>query len=185
MQLPDTRDNARGEAGDLPAHPVSGREINLLVIHCTATPNGLPVPISTIRAWHLDRGFRDIGYHYVIQVDGSVMVGRPEEQIGAHAAGHNTHSLGISLVGGTGGPDKLNPGIYSIAQWESLRILVHNLLERYPEATVCGHRDLSPDLDGDGEVEPAEWIKLCPSFDVRQWMTRRMTPDLAHVRGGK
>jgi N-acetylmuramoyl-L-alanine amidase len=150
------------------------RKINLIVIHCTASPNGVPVPIETIRTWHKARGFSDVGYHYVINVDGTVMNGRPEELVGAHVLGFNNHSMGVALVGGLGGPDKLNPGAYSGEQWKALRLLVQDLQLRFPGSTVYGHRDLSPDLDGDGEVEPAEWIKLCPCFNVKEWLNRGM-----------
>lgn len=74
------------------------------------------------------------------------------------------------MVGGVGGPDKYDPGQYTRAQWASLKQLVVELLDKYPDARVCGHRDLSPDLNGDGVVTPAEWIKLCPSFDVAHWL---------------
>lgn len=146
------------------------RKIELIVIHCTASPNGRPVSVQTVREWHKARGFRDIGYHYLIDTDGTVGKGRDESDMGAHATGNNARSIGVCLVGGVGGPDRLNPGLYTPAQWDALRGLVGALLERYPRAKVMGHRDLSPDLDGDGEVEPSEWLKLCPSFDVSAWM---------------
>jgi len=79
-------------------------------------------------------------------------------------------------VGGLGGPERLNPGLYTEAAWESLRIVVQDLMDRYPEARVVGHRDLSPDLDGDGEVEPHEWLKKCPAFEVRDWLANFMQP---------
>jgi N-acetylmuramoyl-L-alanine amidase len=159
------------------------RPIDLLVIHCTATPNGVHRSVAQIRYDHMHREppFSDIGYHYVIDVDGVVYPGRPEAQVGAHAAvaGHryNQTSIGISLVGGLGGPDKLNPGVYSDAQWASLRTLVQDLLARFPGAAIKGHRDLSPDLDHDGQVESNEWLKLCPCFDVASWVKRGMIPS--------
>lgn len=165
------------------------RRINLIVIHCTASRNGRPKSLEAIRYEHMHRDppFSDIGYHYVIQNDGAVMVGRPEESVGAHAAvkGHryNQTSIGICLVGGLlqDGSANANSGQFRQAQWDSLRIAVQDLLERYPGARVVGHRDLSPDLDGDGQVEPHEWIKLCPTFDVSQWLDSGMVPDEANV----
>jgi N-acetyl-anhydromuramyl-L-alanine amidase AmpD len=167
-------------AGKAPC--TASRHIDLIVIHCTATTNKKPVELESIRQEHLRRGFSDIGYHYVIEPNGSVLVGRPESVAGAHAAGYNAHSIGISLVGGLGGPDKRNPGAYTLNQWDSLRNLVLALLERYPGSRVCGHRDLSPDLDGDGEIEPNEWIKFCPCFDVSDWFVD-MVPVSEHVLG--
>lgn len=157
------------------------RHINLIVIHCTASRNGRVKPINEIRADHLARGFNNVGYHYVIQPDGHVDLGRDEEQPGAHAKGHNAHSIGVCLVGGLGGPDKHNPGLYTEAAWEALRITVQVLMDRYPAAAVVGHRDLSPDLDGDGQVEPHEWLKLCPAFEVRDWLAADMVPLDAQV----
>lgn len=161
------------------------REINLIAIHCTASPNGRPLPLETLEREHLRRGFNGIGYHYVIGVDGSVSQTRPLEKLGAHVKGHNANSIGISLVGGLGGPDKLNPGLFTRPQWASLKTLVQTLKAKYPAARICGHRDLSPDLDGDGEVEPHEWLKLCPTFSVLEWLGNGMEPDPKHVLEAK
>lgn len=155
--------------------------VDLIVIHCSATPNGRPVTVEQIREWHLDRGFQGVGYHFVITIDGMVHGTRPETTPGAHAKGYNACSLGVCMVGGTGGADPLNPGAYSAEQWEALRSLLWDLRVRYPDARICGHRDLSPDIDGDGQIEPHEWIKLCPSFDVAGWLGAGMVPDPKHV----
>jgi N-acetylmuramoyl-L-alanine amidase len=157
------------------------RQINLIVVHCTASRNGKARPVAAIEADHRARGFSSIGYHYVIQPDGHVDLGRDEEQPGAHAKGFNAHSLGVCLVGGLGGPNRLNPGLYTMAQWDALRITVRSLLDRYPGARVVGHRDLSPDLDGDGQVEPHEWLKKCPAFEVQEWLAGDMLPLQNHV----
>jgi len=174
-----------------PTYPMTlGRKINLIVIHCTASRNGKPKSMDSIRREHQVRGFSDVGYHYVIQTNGTVMVGRSEDVIGAHAAvkGHayNQNSIGICMVGGLleDGSATGNSGRFSAAQWESLRIAVLDLLERYPGSRVVGHRDLSPDLDGDGQIEPHEWIKLCPTFDVSAWMAAGMVPNAAQVLMG-
>lgn len=148
------------------------RSINLIVIHCSASPDGRPVSVETIRQWHRARGFTDIGYHWVVGVTGQVYPGRPEESVGAHAKGHNAKSLGICMVGTERFP---------LHAWASLKAKIEQLLERFPGASVCGHRDLSPDLDGDGQVEPNEWIKICPGFDVAAWLQRGMMPDSKHV----
>jgi N-acetyl-anhydromuramyl-L-alanine amidase AmpD len=160
------------------------RSINLIVIHCSATPNGRPVTVEEVTAWHQARGFKTIGYHYLIGIDGTVNMGRPEEEMGAHAQGFNANSIGIALVGGTGGQDKHNPGMYSQAQWDALQTLVQDLQSRYPGSGVCGHRDLSPDLNGDGIVEPDEWIKLCPSFEVSAWTAGGMAALEAQILHG-
>ena len=77
------------------------RKINRIILHCTATPEGKHFDVDTIRRWHVkDRGWKDIGYHYVIYLDGSVHEGLPVEQTGAHTSGHNADSIGIVYVGG-------------------------------------------------------------------------------------
>ena len=76
------------------------REINDIIIHCTATRRGRNHTVDQVRQWHLARGFDDIGYHYLIYTDGTLHLGRPVEQVGAHAYGHNQHSIGICYVGG-------------------------------------------------------------------------------------
>ena len=79
--------------------------------------------------------------------------------------GHNKYSVGICYEGGLdamGNPkDTRTP-----EQRLALRLLVHQLLKQFRNARVCGHRDLSPDLDGDGTVQPREWVKQCPCFEV-------------------
>jgi N-acetyl-anhydromuramyl-L-alanine amidase AmpD len=149
---------------------------DLIVIHCSATRGRLPVTAAQIRAWHRARGWSDIGYHRVIARDGTVEAGRPLDAVGAHVAGHNARSVGVCLVGGlddrTGAPvDNFTP-----AQWDALRRVVAGLLARYPGARILGHRDLSPDRDRDGVVEPGEWLKACPCFDARAWAHREGLP---------
>jgi len=76
------------------------RNIEEIIIHCSATPEGRDVSTEEIRQWHLDRGWSDIGYHFVVELDGTVYDGRPLEIAGAHARGHNSQSIGICYVGG-------------------------------------------------------------------------------------
>ncbi len=174
------------------------RLINLIVIHCSATPNGdglfrgtpgkpgFLTPVDVINNGHAKRGFKrdvaalakmnprlkSIGYHFVIYTNGTVATGRGLDEPGAHAKGFNLNSIGICMVGASQ---------YSAQQWHALRELVEWLLRTYPKARVCGHRDLSPDKDGDGTVEPHEWLKTCPGFDVRQWGKRGMEPLLENI----
>ena len=116
---------------------------------------------------HKQRGFAKIGYHYVVQLDGTVEVGRKESEVGAHAQGHNSDSIGICYIGGVAADGKTPKDTRTESQRVALRQTIGRLRSRYPGAIVLGHRDLSPDKDGDGKVEPHEWMKACPSFDVR------------------
>lgn len=149
-----------------------GRNISRIFIHCTATREGQDIDAATIRRWHRDKGWSDIGYHFVIRLDGTIEKGRAEETPGSHVAGFNTGSIGVVYAGGLdaqGRPkDTRTP-----AQEQAMRDLVRALVAAYPGAQVLGHRDISPDRDGDGKVEPHEWLKACPCFDVRQWWNDR------------
>lgn len=159
----------------------SPQKIDLLVIHCSASPNGKWATARDIDEWHAKRGFRrnpdligahaphlkHIGYHFVILTSGGVEVGRALREIGAHAKGHNQYSIGTCLIG----TDK-----FTQAQWHVLRQHVQGLQRAFPGLRVVGHRDLSPDLDGDGTIDPHEWIKTCPGFDVAAWMAGGMAP---------
>ena len=142
------------------------RKINHLIIHCSATREDRPYTVAELQNDHLSRGFHGIGYHYYIRRDGTVTNTRPIELVGAHVKGYNKHSIGICYEGGldaSGNPkDTRTP-----EQRSALRLHVAQLLRRFKdEVRVCGHRDLSPDLNGDGTVEPREWVKQCPCFEV-------------------
>lgn len=149
-------------------------DIDAIVIHCSATRAGQDVRAADIDKWHKERGFAMIGYNYVIDLDGTVEVGRPLSRDGAHCntAGvsglsYNKHSIGICYVGGLdrdGNPaDTRTP-----EQKLSMQNLVCKLMDEYPDIVeVIGHRDASPDKNGNGVIERNEWIKQCPCFDVR------------------
>lgn len=141
------------------------RRIHTLVWHCTATPEGKEFTRAQIKAMHKARGFATIGYHLLIHLDGSTSPGRPESQVGAHVKGHNLGSLGYSYIGGLDA--KLKPKDTRTPQQKATMIRVtKEAIARYKLRAVLGHRDLSPDLDGDGLVEPHEWIKICPCFNA-------------------
>ena len=132
------------------------RTINKIILHCTATPENRMTTVADIKRYHTaappkGRGWKDIGYHYIIYLDGSVHVGRPLAEAGAHTLNHNTDSIGIVYVGGideAGNPkDTRTP-----QQKQALRNLVTALKHVYPSATVHGHNEFA--------------AKACPSFRV-------------------
>lgn len=148
-----------------PKKSTKGRPVHTLVWHCTATPEGKEFSREAIREMHLARGFSDIGYHKLIHLDGSVSEGRPESQVGAHVANHNTGTLGYSYVGGVDAKGKAKD-TRTPAQRATMARLTADAVEQYGLRAIAGHRDFSPDRDRDGLVEPSEWIKVCPCFDA-------------------
>lgn len=123
-----------------------------IILHCSATPGSRKVSTDTIRRWHKKRGFRDIGYHWVVELDGSVHKGREEDEMGAHCYGHND-SIGICYVGGT--DDNLEPkDTLNEAQEHAIKNLVSEIRERHGDLPLRGHNEFAS--------------KACPSFDVQK-----------------
>ena len=129
------------------------RIINEIIIHCSATPEGKDYTVKQIKQWHKQRGFSDIGYHYVIYRDGSIHSGRPIERIGAHCLKHNANSIGVWYIGGAAKDGKTPKDTRTDAQKESLIKLIKELKAKYPKATVHGHREYAN--------------KACPCFDAK------------------
>ncbi len=129
------------------------RKINRIIIHCSATPEGKDYTVQQIDQWHRQRGFRCIGYHFVIYRDGSVHEGRPIGEIGAHTSGYNANSIGICYIGGCAADGKTPKDTRTEAQRAALIRLVADLKARYPRATVHGHNEFAN--------------KACPSFIVK------------------
>lgn len=144
------------------------RRIELLVVHCSATRPKMDVGRAEINEWHAARGWGRIGYHYVIRRNGALETGREESEVGVHCKGHNSNSIGICMVGGVNDAGKAEDN-FTPSQFATLHAMLLDLRADYPDAEILGHRDLSPDKDGDGIVEKWEWVKDCPSFDVRAW----------------
>lgn len=155
------------------------RRIDEIIIHCSDSPEGRNDKAEDIRKWHKQRGFSDIGYHYVIDLDGTVEKGRPIEQAGAHCTGHNRNSIGICYIGGAywrdgvnakGKPIKGKDGkavlmpkdTRTTLQRMAMKELVALLREQFPDATVHGHREFAN--------------KACPCFDV-ETLTEQLSHD--------
>lgn len=113
------------------------RTIDKLVVHSSGTPSGRPVTTADIDHWHRKRGYRRIGFHYVIYVDGSVHPGRPEEEPGIGHGVDNKTAIGICLVGGVDGKGKPSP-LYASVQLTALRKLLADLRVRYPKGQITG-----------------------------------------------
>ena len=130
------------------------RIINEIVVHCTATPEGRAVSVAEIRRWHKERGWSDIGYHFVVHLDGKVDIGRPVSQVGAHVAGRNANTIGVTYIGGVDKAGKPKDTRTTL-QKAALLQLLKRLIGQYPDIKlISGHRDYAN--------------KACPSFDARK-----------------
>lgn len=162
------------------------RPVNLIVIHCADIPNGRVLteysagnpryadPAQVIDRWHSEFGWRrqpawlqkqnwrltSIGYHFVIGINGALYTGRHLDEIGAHALQYNPHSVGVCLLG---------RDAYTHDQWSRLRVLLDDLVKRYPGAQIAGHRDLKG------------MARTCPGFDVQAWIKNGRTPFPQHI----
>ncbi len=136
--------------------------------HCSATPPSRNYTIDNLTSDHKARGFRTIGYHWYITRDGIRHKGRDESEQGAHVHGHNTGNIGVCLEGGVDENGKPENN-FTQAQWDEWILLVKEIQGRYKLARdkFRGHRDWSPDKNGDGEITSIDWLKSCPCFDVQ------------------
>ena len=146
----------------------SKRNIKEIIVHCSDTPEGRHHTVADIRTWHKAKGWNDIGYHYVVYIDGSIHNGRSVDIGGAHCSGHNSNSIGVCYVGGCEGEvkngkivPKTDANGYHLVkdtrtweQKESLKYLLKELKKLYPNAKIYGHHDFDKG-------------KACPSFDAK------------------
>lgn len=144
----------------LAARAANARRITSLVVHCSATREGQHFDAADIRGWHKKQGWSDIGYHFVVLLDGTIEHGRPIGTAGAHVAGHNSTTIGICYIGGVAKDGKTPKDTRTIAQKAALLQILGELKRRYPAADVRGHRDFP------------KVAKACPSFDaLREYAT--------------
>ncbi|WP_067516862.1 N-acetylmuramoyl-L-alanine amidase [Endozoicomonas ascidiicola] len=148
------------------------RNIDHIIVHCSATPATMDVDSVTIDRWHRERKWLGNGYHYVIKRNGQVeseatgQKCRPLDRPGAHVGdcgrGWNKRSIGICLVGGTDAEGKTERN-FTPEQMESLKSLLEHLNDCFPNCLIMGHRDLI-------ELTDAANKKDCPAFDVKEWL---------------
>jgi N-acetylmuramoyl-L-alanine amidase len=128
------------------------RAVHRIILHCSATPEDKHYDVATIRKWHLKRGWKDIGYHFVIYLDGSVHAGRPISQVGAHTKGHNSDTIGICYIGGVEANGKTPKDTMTDLQEIALINLIDALRKKYGKLGLHGHNEYA--------------AKACPSFKV-------------------
>lgn len=149
---------------------MSPLKIEFIAVHCSATkPSWSNIRAADITRMHQAREWRTIGYHRFIGRDGLVERGREFNEVGAHVAGFNSRSIGICIAGGVSetGKSEMN---FTAPQLMSLDVLLEDTQLMFPNAVVRGHREFSPDKDGDGKIERHEWLKDCPCMDVQHFM---------------
>ena len=150
------------------------RKIERIVIHCSGGPSTQSA--ARIIDYHTrpvaqgGRGWKNPGYHYIIEQNGRIVTALPENRIANGARGYNATSIHICYCGGVDGKGKPKD-TRTTEQTASLLRLVSELRERYGKIPVTGHRDLSPDRNHDGRITPDEWIKACPCFEVSSLFT--------------
>lgn len=133
------------------------RTINKLIIHCTATKASQPVTVEDITRWHRQRGFRTIGYHFLIDINGHIHLGRPLAEAGAHCRGHNAHSIGVAYAGGIGANGKPENTL-TLAQAAALNQIIQSMKLKFPGITIHGHNEFAN--------------KACPCFDVQEYLKK-------------
>lgn len=131
---------------------INMRKINEIIVHCTATAEGKNFKAADIDRWHKAKGWNGIGYHHVVDLDGTVEPGRTENEVGAHCLKHNANSIGVVYVGGLASDGKTPKDTRTPQQKAALVKLLAEIKHRYPNATIHGHRDFA--------------AKACPSFDA-------------------
>jgi N-acetyl-anhydromuramyl-L-alanine amidase AmpD len=143
------------------------REIKYIVIHCTATPQTATVA-GIQRYWREVLGWNSPGYHRLILTDGNIATLSPDWAVCNGVAGFNRNALHVSYIGGV---DANGKPIDNRTEWQkdALYEVVKEWAAKYPTAKIMGHRDFSRDLNRDGVLQPSEWAKACPSFDVKEW----------------
>lgn len=139
------------------------RKIERIFVHCTASSQNATV--NDIKAEFKRKGWKNPGYHYLIDKDGVIHQLLDDSKVSNGVKGYNSTSINVAYIGGI---DSSGKGIDNRTeeQKKSLRSLLKMLHFRYPEAVIMGHRDISPDSNGNGVVDPWERIKECPCFDA-------------------
>ena len=143
------------------------RNIKYIAVHCTAGSQRTTIP--DLLAVFKSRGFKAPGYHYVISADGVIHQLLGEDQVSNGVKGFNSVSINVAYIGGVISQEGVLKSVDNRTpeQKASLRKLLEALKQRYPQAVIQGHRDFSPDTNGNGVIDPWERIKDCPCFDAK------------------
>jgi N-acetylmuramoyl-L-alanine amidase len=136
------------------------RKIKFIVVHCTAgRPN--QATESILDYWKRVLKWKSVGYHKLINENGSVETLSSDEHPTNGVRGHNHHSIHVCYKGGFDAIDTRTQ-----AQKIALTVVLTAYKKKYKNAIILGHRDLSPDLNKDGKITSNEWVKICPCFSA-------------------
>ena len=145
------------------------RKIERIVVHCTdSSPYA---PVQNIKNEFKLKGWKNPGYHFLVDITGCVFQLLSTDEIANGVKGYNQTAIHVCYIGGYYNNRRYDTR--TPAQRDALNTLIDKLLRQHPEAQLMGHRDLSPDANGNGSIEESEWVKLCPVYDVKtdykQW----------------
>lgn len=139
------------------------RKIERIFVHCTASSQTWGV--GELSAEFKRKGWKNPGYHYVVTSDGRIHQMLDDSKVSNGVKGYNSTSVNVAYVGGIDAKGKAVDN-RTAAQKKALVDLLRILRKRYPKARILGHRDISPDQNGNGRVDQWERIKECPCFDA-------------------
>ena len=140
------------------------RQIKYIVFHCTGAPSTQTVNVI-LDYWKRVKGWTKVGYHHLIEANGTIHDLAPIAETTNGVAGYNANSIHICYIGGNNWQDTRTP-----EQKAAMEKLVRKYHSIYPDAKICGHRDFSPDKNKNGIIEPSEYMKFCPAFEVSTWI---------------
>ena len=140
------------------------RTIKYIVLHCTGAPATQKVSVI-LDYWKRVKGWKKVGYHYLVEANGKVHELAPIFETANGVAGYNANAIHICYIGGNNWKDTR-----TAEQKAALERLVRKCRLMFPKATICGHRDFSPDKNGNGKIDPSEYMKFCPAFEVSEWL---------------
>lgn len=135
----------------------STRDIHTIVVHCLQTPVQRADSAEDVHKWHKDKGWSGIGYHYVIQADGTLQIGRDIDKQGAHVYKHNKGTIGVAMAGGMDWDGNIVENSFTKDTLMVLDDMLRKLMCMYPDAKVVGHRELDPN-------------RACPCMDIPEFI---------------
>ena len=142
------------------------RRIDYIVVHCTAGRKS--DTIAKLKAGWRKLGWKNNGYHIVVDGEGKRHDITPLEKVSNGVAGHNANSIHVSYMGGVNFDTNKSEDTRTPEQKSTLLEVLLELRLKFPQAKILGHRDFSPDNNNNGKIDKWEWIKACPSFDAKE-----------------